>query len=110
MKLVYSVEETPIGTGGGIKLALEKCKGNKAFLLNGDTFFDVNLKRLIESDVADNDVVLSLKKMFTFDRYGTVETDIQNRIVAFADKKYCDEGLISGGVYLVRTDILNEFV
>ena len=35
----FAVEETPLGTGGGIRLALEKCRSERVLVLNGDTFF-----------------------------------------------------------------------
>ena len=33
-EIVWSVEKEPLGTGGGIRLALSKCKGNQVFVLN----------------------------------------------------------------------------
>lgn len=101
----YAVEEEPLGTGGGIKLALDKVQGNCAFVLNGDTFFDVDLneqKKLYDS--VEKDIVLALKPMQNFDRYGTVVYDEKSCAVsAFNEKKHCEEGLINGGVYLVST-------
>src|SRR4051812_4918576 len=39
----YAHEKEPLGTGGGIRLAMEKCSGAHVLVLNGDTFFDVPL-------------------------------------------------------------------
>ena len=101
----YAIEEEPLGTGGGIKLALSKIKDNAAFILNGDTFFDVNLNDLTKQhESASNDITLALKPMKNFDRYGTVIYDEKSSIIsAFNEKKHCDEGLINGGIYLVST-------
>ena len=33
----FAVEKEPLGTGGGIRLALQKCKEKQVFVLNGDT-------------------------------------------------------------------------
>ena len=45
VSIEYAVEETPMGTGGGLLLAVEKMKKRAPFLLlNGDTFFEVSLK------------------------------------------------------------------
>jgi D-glycero-alpha-D-manno-heptose 1-phosphate guanylyltransferase len=47
-KIEYVVEERPLGTGGGYLLAIEKIQDNDYFvLLNGDTFFEVELSKLI---------------------------------------------------------------
>ena len=43
IKISYSREETPLGTGGGILLSLDKCKEDDIVILNGDSFFDVDL-------------------------------------------------------------------
>jgi D-glycero-alpha-D-manno-heptose 1-phosphate guanylyltransferase len=44
----YSVEQTPLGTGGGLLLALERLDGGQRpfLLLNGDTYFEVDLATL----------------------------------------------------------------
>ena len=42
----FAIEETPLGTGGGIRLALGKCIENQVFVVNGDTFFPVDLKAM----------------------------------------------------------------
>lgn len=96
----YAAEESPLGTGGAIRLALSKCREDYAVILNGDTFFDVDLNCLIrERDAA---VTLVLKRLNDFDRYGAVEMDVQSSAVtAFREKCHCEDGLINGGVYRV---------
>ena len=68
-KISYAVEREPLGTGGGIRLALQKCRGNKVYVLNGDTFYNVNLKALTFTAP----VTLALKPMRDFERYGAVD-------------------------------------
>jgi len=99
----YAIEEEPLGTGGGIKLALDKVKDERAFVLNGDTFFDVDLMQLYDAHViCKKAITLALKPMQNFDRYGTVNIDpITGTILSFNEKQYCEEGLINGGVYVI---------
>ena len=92
----FAVENEPLGTGGGIRLALQKCHGNKVFVLNGDTFFHVDLNAL--PFVAP--VTLALKPMRDFDRYGAVDWN-GDLVTGFHEKRPCVEGLINGGVYAV---------
>lgn len=100
----YAIEETPLGTGGGIKLALKQIKSDEVFILNGDTFFDVNLTDFSKTCKSNNSSInLALKPLCNFDRYGAVDIDSENRIIAFNEKKHCDEGLINGGVYYINT-------
>ncbi|MGN1229261.1 MAG: nucleotidyltransferase family protein [Prevotella sp.] len=100
----YAIEEEPLGTGGGIRLALSKATTNNVVVLNGDTFFDVNLNELMEAHrLYPSAVTLALKPMQDFDRYGRVIIDdIDKRIVEFKEKEYCKEGLINGGVYVIN--------
>lgn len=103
----YAVEEEPLGTGGGIKLALNKADAPYVVVLNGDTFFDVNLDDLTRNHVAGKkDITLALKPMTLLNRYGTVDYDrITGTILAFNEKKECDEGLINGGVYVINRQV-----
>lgn len=99
----FAVEETPLGTGGGIKLALSKATTQNVIVLNGDTFFDVNLNALIINHLqSDKDVTLALKPMTDFERYGNVILDKNGNVVEFQEKKFCAKGQINGGVYVMR--------
>ena len=94
----YAVEETPLGTGGGIKLALSKCRERKVIVVNGDTFFPVDLDAI----PFDAPVTVALKPMKDFDRYGAVELSANGLVTAFHEKAKVQQGLISGGVYALN--------
>ena len=106
----YAVEETPLGTGGGIRLALSRCRERKVVVVNGDTFFPVDLDAI----PFDSPVTVALKPMKDFDRYGAVSVTPDclpvtpdligglTRVVAFHEKEHVDEGLINGGVYALN--------
>ena len=47
MKIGYSYESSPLGTGGALKNAILKLEG-KFLLLNGDTFLDVNYAAVVD--------------------------------------------------------------
>jgi D-glycero-alpha-D-manno-heptose 1-phosphate guanylyltransferase len=102
IKIKYSIEEEALGTGGAIKKACSMCKG-PVFILNGDTFFDIDLEALVEHYYYTvSEITLALKPMRDFDRYGSVEMDEESRIVTFNEKKFLEAGLINGGVYLMN--------
>ena len=103
----WVIEETPLGTGGGIRLALSKTTTGHAVVLNGDTFFDVNLDALSAySETSCSPVTVALKPMTDFERYGSVILDGNGRITSFNEKGYCEKGLINGGVYCIDTSYL----
>ena len=98
----FSIEETPLGTGGGIRLALDYCRERRVYVLNGDSFFPVDLQQM----PCTGALTLALQRMRHFDRYGAVSLS-GTRITAFQEKKYCEEGFINGGVYALRRDRLD---
>lgn len=105
--LHYSIEETPLGTGGAIKLALEKIE-NTAIVLNGDTLFDIDLQAFYQLFVEhDCDMAIALKPMQHFERYGTVELNGHERITRFVEKKFMTEGVINGGIYCMKNNFFD---
>lgn len=105
IKITYSIEKEPLGTGGAIREALEFVK-NEAYVLNGDTFFNINLTKL---KLNGSQICLALKQMQDFDRYGTVELYSENYIKLFKEKEFTKQGLINGGIYLLSKDIFKGF-
>jgi len=108
IELVYAIEEEPLGTGGGILNACSYLDTNLFYLINGDTFFNVNLNELKAfHNIQNADFTLAIKPMQQFDRYGTVEI-YNHRIVQFNEKQFMKEGFINGGVYLLDKKILQS--
>lgn len=104
IEIVYSIEDTPLGTGGAVKLATEYITKDSFLLINGDTFFDIDLNKFQDEFLRKNsDVMLALKHMINFDRYGTVECDVYGKVIAFKEKTQMDSGNINGGAYLFKT-------
>jgi len=102
----YAIEEEPLGTGGAIRLAMNKIRGQEVIILNGDTFFDVNLDELIAAHRKQPwaEITLALKPMKDFNRYGTVTTDMKGKIIRFNEKQPCKVGIINGGVYVLNNN------
>ncbi|ECP5281101.1 NTP transferase domain-containing protein [Campylobacter lari] len=105
IKIRYNVEKELLGTGGAIKDALKLIQ-NQAYVLNGDTIFDIDLKKLV---LNDNKICIALKQMQNFDRYGTVNVDDQGIVTSFEEKIFKKQGLINGGIYLLKKDVFDEF-
>ncbi len=104
---LYVVEEQPLGTGGGIRLALEKIEAEEAIILNGDTMFQVDLPALIDfHNEMQSETTIALKEMHEFERYGVVMTAPDGRVKFFEEKQYRKTGLINGGIYVVNRNSL----
>jgi D-glycero-alpha-D-manno-heptose 1-phosphate guanylyltransferase len=105
-KVSWVIEKEPLGTGGGLQLAVQKAKSSTVFVLNGDTFFPVNLRMLQATATATSPIVVALKPMENFERYGTVIINESNDILSFKEKQPCEKGLINGGVYYINNHLL----
>ncbi|HED6149575.1 TPA: nucleotidyltransferase family protein [Campylobacter coli] len=105
MKIHYNIEKELLGTGGAVKDALKFVK-NEVYVVNGDTFFDIDLKKLV---LNGSKICIALKQMQNFDRYGTVNVDEQGIVTSFEEKVFKKQGLINGGIYLLKKDIFDEF-
>ena len=105
----YAVEKIPLGTGGAIKLAAALAKEENVIVVNGDTLFTVDLKNLSALHLTRHaDCTIALKQMVQFDRYGAVEINSDQSIIAFKEKQFCAFGTINGGVYaLLVSDLVH---
>jgi D-glycero-alpha-D-manno-heptose 1-phosphate guanylyltransferase len=104
IKISYTKEETPLGTGGGIRLAMTKCYTSDVLVLNGDSFFYVNITDHFNNHISKQaDCSLALRKVFNASRYGTILLGIGNAIETFKEKNNIEQtGLINGGVYILN--------
>jgi D-glycero-alpha-D-manno-heptose 1-phosphate guanylyltransferase len=108
IELEYSIETEPLGTGGAIALAAELIDNEYFFVLNGDTFFEVDLDGMHEKYLqCASGLMVALNPKINFNRYGAVFTK-GDRIISFNEKKFCRKGLINGGIYILNKTWLNE--
>ncbi len=110
ISLNYSIEETPLGTGGAIQQAINHLSGNDIFVLNGDTLVDINYHEMMKFHKKNNaELSIATYRMSNYDRYGTVTSDEQHRISAFIEKQATKEGAINAGTYLIKRSIFDSF-
>lgn len=102
------VEPEAGGTAGALRYAQAELD-NAFFLLNGDAFFDVNIRGL-EQAGRGFDGSLALRRVPDAGRFGRIDTDADGRIVAFREKSAGGEGDINGGVYWLRKSVLERIV
>jgi D-glycero-alpha-D-manno-heptose 1-phosphate guanylyltransferase len=107
IKVSYAKEETPLGTGGGIRLAMTKCSTKYILVLNGDSFFDVDITTHYQNHISKQaDCTLALRKVDNAARYGTIVLGRENTIESFKEKDNIEQvGLINGGVYILNREL-----
>ncbi len=107
MELVYSEETAPLGTGGAVKRALGLVRGPWAYVLNGDTYQEIDPDAFIAASChARTKAIIGVRYVSRGDRYGTLETDDGGLITCFSEKLRDAAGLMNAGAYLMRKDAL----
>ena len=104
IEIDFVIEEEPLDTGGGFLLASKKILNDKPFLLiNGDTFFAINLEKLLDKYYENNaDWVFSLFSSNDLERYMGIKISERGKIINFYSSKKNSLKLVNGGVYLVN--------
>jgi D-glycero-alpha-D-manno-heptose 1-phosphate guanylyltransferase len=108
IEIVYSVEKEALGTGGAVKQAMGFVNGYTVYVLNGDTYFDVNLWKMANfHDAREAEASMTLRKMGDISRYGAVKIDLNNKVEAFKEKgSETGMGFINGGTYIFNRNTL----
>jgi len=108
MTVDYSHEDSPLGTGGGIKKALGKCTEDDIVVVNGDSFFDVDLFEMKKFHDASG-CPLTLAAKFIENAYRSGLLDFRNgRLCGFLENGVAPSGYINGGVYFIKRILLES--
>jgi len=108
MALLYSREESPLGTGGALRLALPLINSDPVLVMNGDSFCDVDLGLFARQHATASTLgSLVLVQVEDIARYGAVDVDEAGRIVSFMEKGSKNgKGVINAGIYLLARKII----
>lgn len=110
VRIRYVTERELLGTGGAIHAALPEIPGEQFFILNGDTFFNVDLARLTTVHASANDgAVMALWSAPATTRYGVVVLAGDGRVQRFMPRDAGrSAGYINGGIYLAHRSIFHD--
>lgn len=105
--IVYSEEDTPLGTGGAIKQAFDLFNLRDALVLNGDSYIAADYSKFITQN-QNAKLAVMLKQVDDANRYGRVEV-CNGRIIAFHEKEQIIQpGLINAGIYKINRDLFSN--
>jgi len=112
VRIRYSIDPTPLGTGGPIKKA-QRLLGNKETFLamNGDILSEAPIKSMLQAHRETGTIVtIALHKVKDPSRFGVVKMANQTRIEAFIEKpkkREASSSWINAGIYLMEPDVFN---
>lgn len=108
LPLVHSREDSPLGTGGALLLALRRHgDGGPVLVLNGDSYLDADLAALHALLARPGcDLAMAVHAVADAARFGTVVLD-DDRVLGFHEKRgRAEPGLINAGIYALRPTAL----
>ena len=108
VQINYVQENTPLGTGGGLLMAAKNL-AEPFLLLNGDTFFEVDLNDLCLFHNEHNaEWTMSLFRSKDLDRYMGVGLAKTGEILVLKSKESQVDLLVNGGVYLINPSAISR--
>jgi D-glycero-alpha-D-manno-heptose 1-phosphate guanylyltransferase len=105
MPVDYSVETEPLGTGGAVRLAWDGSEADQPFVLNGDTFLELDFASMFTAHLATGAILtLAVRHVADAARYGALELS-GDRVRAFAEKGKSGPGWINAGAYILTSHL-----
>ena len=96
-KIIFSVEKTPLGTGGAIKKALKHIDDESFLVLNGDIVTNIDLRKILKkpNTIAANELKT---------KFGTMDIK-NNKILKFNEKKDVTNVWMNPGIYHLSKNV-----
>ncbi len=95
--IIFSIEKTPLGTGGAVRKALRFVDDESFVVLNGDIVTNINLKKILKkpNTIAANELKT---------KFGTMDIR-NNKILKFNEKKDVSNVWMNPGIYHLSKNI-----
>ncbi len=110
VRIRYSVEDVPLGTGGAIREAARLVAKDTFLAMNGDSFFDFDFDAFSAFHLSRKaSLSLALAALDNTGRYGRVAVNEYGEVLGFEEKASSGPGLINSGIYLISRGVLPIF-
>jgi mannose-1-phosphate guanylyltransferase/phosphomannomutase len=108
VKLTYFIEETPLGTAGGVKAA-EDFVTDDFLVLSGDSYTDIDLKEFVAFHKKSKaQITLASKYLDNTAGFGVLECDYKGQVTKFVEKPEGNSaGIVNMGLYAMQKQVLN---
>ena len=100
IKIKFSIEKSPLGTGGAIKKAGKMINEKSFFVINGDTITNIDLRKLASKKNSIAAIELRTK-------YGVLEVE-SDKIINFKEKKEIPDSWMNAGIYHLEKEIIKK--
>ena len=100
VKIKFSIEKSPLGTGGAIKKAGKMINGKSFFVINGDVITNIDLNKLSKKPNSIASIELQTK-------FGIIKIN-GNKISKFSEKIAISDLWMNAGIYHLQKQILKD--
>ena len=111
LNIEYSVEESPLGTAGSVRLASDRLD-ETCLVISGDALCDIDLGKIVEFHKEKGAAVtIGLKSVENPLEFGIVVTDEDGRVERFLEKPTWGQvfsDTINTGIYVLEPEVLRH--
>jgi NDP-sugar pyrophosphorylase family protein len=108
IELAYSVEPSPMGTGGALRLGMEQARSPMILAMNGDSFVKLNLHAFI-AEASSRPTAMLLAHVPDTSPFGKVTLEDDGHISSFIEKSAAiGPGLVNAGIYLFDRNLMMQ--
>lgn len=108
MEIVYEIEESPLGTGGAVRQAMEHVLSDHVYVLNGDTYLALKASAVERLWKTFHQPIILAREVSDTSRFGRIEVS-DGIVVKFCEKGIGGGGMINAGCYVLQRETLNSF-
>lgn len=100
VKIKFSEEKTPLGTGGAIKKLRKRIKNEPFIVINGDIITNININELKSKPNTIASIQLKTK-------FGILDVE-DDKIINFSEKKQVENSWMNAGIYYFSDEIFKD--
>jgi len=100
IKIIFSKEKNPLGTGGAIKQAARYIKEKSFFVLNGDVITNIDIKKLQKKENCVAAIILKTK-------FGVMSIK-DDKVSKFSEKKLISNLWMNAGLYHLTKNLVKD--
>jgi len=100
IKIIFSKEKNPLGTGGAIKQAARYIKEKSFFVLNGDVITNIDIKKLQKKENCIAAIILKTK-------FGVMSIK-DDKVLKFSEKKLISNLWMNAGLYHLTKNLVKD--
>jgi D-glycero-alpha-D-manno-heptose 1-phosphate guanylyltransferase len=110
LDLRYSIESSPLGTGGALRNALDLVESEAVLVMNGDSYTDADLAAFVQDyRLAKSDLLMLVVPADGRLDCGLVSVDDGRKILGFREKQSTSgRQFVNAGIYVATKRILSD--